>query len=150
MIERAKNWYKGLVSEEVPEIVDEKPVVGEVTRGPWIPEEENEFSEAPPRHEEPSVPATASMLEENLGSSEDAGPVSESLIEKCRASEAVSEGRLWYLEPGSEPRERVTVTHDCIKVGNVELRIDSEHVKIVAPDSGPVVITAKLRQKTRR
>lgn len=145
-----KEWYKSLVGDEQKlDVVEQpaKPVVGEVIPGELILDA-NTVSPG----SESVVSAHAGMLREEEIEDFTAQQDGDSLMAKCNEEvKPVNESHL--LEPGSFEKpsvERVTITQDGIRVGNMEIRIDSEHVKIVAPDSGPVVITAKLRTKARR
>lgn len=145
-----KEWYKSLVGDEQKlDVVEQpaKPVVGEVIPGELILDA-NTVSPG----SESVVSAHAGMLREEEIEDFTTQQDGDSLMAKCNEEvKPVNESHL--LEPGSFEKpsvERVTITQDGIRVGNMEIRIDSEHVKIVAPDSGPVVITAKLRTKARR
>lgn len=143
-----KQWYKTLVDDEPLDVVEQpKPVVGEVVPGEIILD-----AIQPSYQHEPSVTAQESMLREEEQAEVETYPAEGSLMAKCNELKPVDDSYL--LEPGSvaavPPVERVSVTADGIRVGNVEIRIDSEHVKIVAPEVGPVIITARLRAKTRR
>lgn len=158
-----KEWYKSLVGDEQKlDVVEQpaKPVVGEVIPGELIldantvsPGSESVVSaHAGMLREEEIEDFTARMLREEEIEDFTTQQDGDSLMAKCNEEvKPVNESHL--LEPGSFEKpsvERVTITQDGIRVGNMEIRIDSEHVKIVAPDSGPVVITAKLRTKARR
>lgn len=145
-----KKWYKALVDDEPLDVVEQpKPVVGEVVPGEIILD-----AIQPSYQHEPSVTAQESMLREEEQAEVETYPAEGSLMAKCNELKPVDDSYL--LEPGSvvpvpaPTEERVSVTADGIRVGNVEIRIDSEHVKIVAPEVGPVIITARLRAKTRR
>lgn len=158
-----KNWLEKFTADEAIDVVEQPAVVqeskekapsviGEVKPGRLILDGIPGYEQEKPG-DDVLVSAHAGMLQaDSFPVEATAEPISSSVAEPIGALSG-----LGYLEPGSfsgysatRVSERVVITSEGVKIGNVLIEIDAEHIRVVASEDGRVVITAKPRVEKPR